>query len=190
MSYIEDIRNEVDSGNSTTSLLGAGATFTGTWTKVVDYTTIAVAILGDNDSDGTLWIDVRKESSSIVSSVPFTIPTVLGDARNLPHIWNIVEDEYRIRYVNGTTAQTGTFNLTTKLSVNQELGLVSAVSDTIYNNHPVNLFKVSNTITQDRNFGRLGNEQSKRVIGRNAAVPGSGFETLWSGADKDRKSVV
>jgi hypothetical protein len=117
-----------ETGNSTKILLGAGATFTGNWEDVTDFATVAVAILGSLATDGTLYIESSQDGGVTVNSVPFNVADTTFD---LPHIWNVVESHIRIRYTNGATPMTGTFQLQTKYSNGQQLGLLQNASDTI-----------------------------------------------------------
>ena len=121
--------NALSAANSTAVLLGVSATFTGAWESVVNYTTVAVAILGtDAAATGTLYFDLSTDGGATVTSVPSPIPDITFD---LPHILNVVESHVRIRYVNDATAQTGTFSLQTKYSNGQQMGLLSKMGDTI-----------------------------------------------------------
>ena len=71
-----------------------------------------------------------------------TIPNAVGDATfAVPRILNIVESYVRIRYVNGTTAQTGTFSLQTKYSNGQELALLSSVGGSVTGETPTQVNK-------------------------------------------------
>jgi hypothetical protein len=141
MSKIETITNIIsgdETGNSTKTLLTNSATFTGNWEDVTNFTTVAVAIKGDNVTDGTLYIEASQDGGTTVTSVPYVIEDASFD---LPHIWNVVESHIRIRYTNGTTAQTGHFHLQTKYSIGQELGLLLEAGDTINAHSNVTLNK-------------------------------------------------
>ena len=159
-----------ETGNSTKVLLGASATYTGVWEDVESYTTVAVAIFGSNVTDGTLWIESSQDGGTTVNSVPFPV----GDASfALPAIWNIVESHIRIKYVNGTTPQTTYFQLQTKYSNGQELGLLQNAGDTITDDTDVQITKAISTAT-DPNGNYI-----------NGKVTGIGFSTtanLASGA--------
>jgi hypothetical protein len=141
MSIIQVGGNTISAANSTTALLGVSATFTGTWETVTDYTSIAVTVLGTNATDGVIWFDVRKVGSTIVNSVPFFKTDITGNATNIPSIWNIVESEFRIRYVNGTTAQLTEWYLETKYSNGQQAELLSTAGGTMNPNTPVSTTK-------------------------------------------------
>ena len=117
-----------ETGNSTKTLLTSSATYTGAWEDVTNFSTVAVALIGSLATDGTLYIESSQDGGSVVNSVPYPISDT---SFALPIIWNVVESHIRIRYVNGTTAQTGTFQLQTKYSNAQELGLSQSAGDTI-----------------------------------------------------------
>ena len=63
----------IDAGNSTSALLGAGATFTGSWVSTTDYSTFCVTILGTVSTDGTLYVDLSPDGGSTYASLPFTV---------------------------------------------------------------------------------------------------------------------
>jgi hypothetical protein len=127
-----------ETGNSTKVLLTSSATYTGAWEDVTAFATVAVAIKGDNPTDGILYIESSQDGGTTVNSVPFVIDDASFD---LPHIWNGVESHIRIRYVNGTTAQTGHFQLQTKYSNAQQLGLLQEAGQIINEHTNVQLMK-------------------------------------------------
>ena len=101
----------VSSGNSSTALLGSGATFTGTFEDVLDYSMVTVSVFADQVSGSNglsfQWshdgVNVdRTESSSLLASV--------GRAFAL----TVRARHFRIVYLNGTSAQ-GAFRLGTVL---------------------------------------------------------------------------
>jgi len=133
--------NKISTLNSTTVLLNAGATYTGTWENVAAWTSASVAVLGTNATDGVLWIDVRKSGSTLYNSVPFTKSNITSNAYNLPIIWNLIEDEFRVRYINGSTAQLTEWYLETKFSKAQSDSLVSTATSSIDENTPLTLHR-------------------------------------------------
>lgn len=164
--------NTISAGNSTAVLLGAGATFTGVWESVVNYTSIAVTVLGTNATDGVLWFDVRKVGSTIVNSVPFFKTDITSNATNIPSIWNIVESEFRVRYVNGTTAQLTEWYLETKYSNGQQSDLLSTAGGTINPNTPVSTVK---SLTAAANpLGEYINTPSSGLAFSTTALLGNG----------------
>lgn len=121
----------ISTGNSTTSILASGATFTGAWEDVTDYATVATAVLGSVATSGTLYFDLSTDGGSTFTSVPRTVSDTTFE---LPRILNVVETHVRIRYVNGDTAMTGTWSLQTKYSNGQQMTLLQKASDTIGDN--------------------------------------------------------
>jgi hypothetical protein len=164
------VGNVISASNSTTALLGAGATFTGVWENVVDYTSIGISVLGSIATDGVLWIDVRKNGSTIVNSVPFQKINISSNVTNVPAIWNIVESEFRIRYVNGTTAQTGEFYLETKYSNGQQAELLATLDGTISSQQPATIVRPGTSFDLDAARKHIKGQRSFFFFGFNNAV--------------------
>ena len=163
--------NVISAANSTTALLGSGATFTGAWEEVIVYTTVATAVLGSLATDGTLYFDLSTDGGVTFTSVP----SVISDATfAVPRILNVVETHVRIRYVNGTTAQTGTFSIQTKYSNNQELALLSSIEGVINGETPTQVVRsvvagrILNDLLEDTddfgNVSLLSNRALKTAI--------------------------
>jgi hypothetical protein len=166
-----------DGVNSTKALLTSSATFTGSWEDVTQFTTVAVAIKGDNATDGTLYIESSQDGGTVVNSVPFTVNDASFD---LPHIWNVVETHIRIRYVNGTTAQTGHFQLQTKYSNGQELGLLQSAGDTI--NDQTNVQNVRAIGTGKDSNGNYANLPASGKDNNNSTSDNLGIDEVFTGA--------
>ena len=82
--------------------LAAGATFQGVGEDVSAYGRVGVSIVSDNATDGVLTMEVSRDN------VTWGGPTrTWSDTRVAqPHMWNIVERYFRIKYVNGSTEAT------------------------------------------------------------------------------------
>ena len=65
--------NTISTANSTTDLLTGGATFTGVWEDVTNYTSVAVAVLGSLATDGILYFDVSSDGGATFNSIPAKI---------------------------------------------------------------------------------------------------------------------
>ena len=140
MTFIPSINNKISSANSTSSLLTGGATFTGTWEAVENFNFIRTAILTDNATDGTLYFDLSMDGGTTFISVSRSV----GDTTfNFPHKISVVESYVRIRYVNGTTAQTTFFNLQTTYSVSDNLSLNYLLNGTITDENEASLVLAS-----------------------------------------------
>lgn len=176
-----------ETGNSTKTLLTGSATFTGAWEDVTKYTTVAVAVIGSLATDGTLYIESSQDGGTVVNSVPFAITDATF---KLPDIWNIVESHIRIRYTNGTTAQTGTFQIQTKYSNTQNMGLLQSASNIIDANTSVQVRKSITTGTDPNMVYKNGvvsgvddGNSSSATLGGSAVFTGtwqdiSGFHGL------------
>ena len=83
--------------------LAAGATFQGVGEDVSGYGRVGVAFTSTSASDGTLTMEVSHDN------VTWGGPTrEVSDTRVAhPVMWNIVEQYFRIKYVNGTTEAAG-----------------------------------------------------------------------------------
>ena len=140
MSYDPNLQkgNLASPANSTAVLLTSGATFTGAWEDVTNYTTVATAVLGSIATDGILYFDLSTDNGTTFTSVP----SMISDATfAVPRILNVVETYVRVRYVNGTTAQTGTFSIETKYSNNQQMPVLSSVDGTVIGETPTQVVK-------------------------------------------------
>lgn len=112
--------------NSTSTPLGAGASFTGTAEDITNYAGIVLGIVADQtgtvnvqfSSDGTNW--------NPNESMTFT-PTTPGVADEFLYSGTPEAKYYRINYVNGGTAQ-GVFRLQTVYKANAPTGDVSYIS--------------------------------------------------------------
>lgn len=181
--------NTISAANSTTALLTSSATFTGVWEDVTSYATVASAVLGSISTDGVLYFDVSTDAGSTFTS----IPNIVGDANfSLPRILNVVETHVRIRYVNGTTAQTGTFNIQTKYSNGQELGLLGSVDGIVNGETPTQVVRAVNTGVKPsgvydnaKHTGNDANNTTTTPLGSGATFTGS-----WTNVESFHGVVV
>jgi hypothetical protein len=102
MTYQPHIPNRI----STTSFnsrdaatLAAGATFQGVGEDVSKYGRAGISIISDNATDGVLTIEVSRDNVTWGGPTRTFANTSIA----APHMWNIVEKYFRIKYVNGTT---------------------------------------------------------------------------------------
>ncbi len=102
MTYKPELRNRIseDGVNSRApAALLAGATFQGTVEDVSEYGRAGISIHSTNTSDGVLTIEVSRDG--VIWGGPSR--TVANAQFAEPHMWNIVEKYFRVKYVNGTT---------------------------------------------------------------------------------------
>jgi hypothetical protein len=117
--------NVVDTNNSTTTPLGAGATFTGTGTDVTSFSQVAVFVYSDRASatnglkvqfsaDNVNWYDSQNHTLTAATVFPISFPVASKFAR--------------VVFTNGALAQT-TFTLQTILKPIPANGTVTNLSD-------------------------------------------------------------
>lgn len=126
----------VDSNNSTTTTLLANATYTGTSTSVLPYSSISV-ILYSNVASATqgLAIEFSMDGTNWDDSSTFSFTPGTGVNQGQTFKSPARSQYYRIQYTNGATNQT-TFRLQTVLKPNALIGDSVAIGSTITtNNH-------------------------------------------------------
>ncbi len=96
-----NVPNRISSTNYNSrdaATLAANATFQGEGEDVSRYGRVGVSINGTNPCRGTLYMEVSHDN--VIWGGP---ARAISDARfTQPHMWNIVEKYFRIRYVNGS----------------------------------------------------------------------------------------
>jgi hypothetical protein len=131
MSYQPISKNTI-STNSLNSraaaTLAAAATFQGVGEDVSQYSRVGVSVTSDNATDGTLTMEVSHDN------VTWGGPTrTWADTRFAqPHMWNIVERYFRIKYVNGSTEATN-LSIQVQYSVNADVLLGHQLDETLIN---------------------------------------------------------
>ena len=126
----------VDPNNSTTTTLSANATYTGTSTSVLPYSSISV-ILYSNVASATqgLAIEFSMDGTNWDDSSTFSFTPGTGVNQGQTFKSPARSQYYRIQYTNGATNQT-TFRLQTVLKPNALIGDSVAIGSTITtNNH-------------------------------------------------------
>mgnify|MGYP003629799131 CR=1 FL=1 len=84
------------------STLAAAAVFQGVGEDVSAYGRIGVAITSDNATDGVLTMEVSHDNVTWGGPTRNFANTSIAE----PHMWEIVEKYFRIKYTNGTTEAT------------------------------------------------------------------------------------
>ena len=80
--------------------MAAGAVYQGTGEDVAKYGRVGVSITSSNKSNGTLTMEVSRDN--VAWGGPNRTFTDTRFAQ--PHMWNIVEQYFRIKYTNGNLA--------------------------------------------------------------------------------------
>lgn len=173
--------------NSTASLLSSGATFLGTSEDVQGYSTITVSILGTlSTATGTLFFETSSDNVTW-SQVPREITNITAD---VPHVWLIAEQYFRVRYVNDSIAQTGAFRIQTMFANGRPMALAHTVENEISINSDVLLSRVvSNT---DLDFARklITGQRSFFFFGYNDSVGTSWEDIHPNGGDINWQTAV
>jgi hypothetical protein len=104
----------VDAGNSTTSALLAGATFTGVAIDVVKYPSVVVSAL--TDKEGTLQVQFSPDGVNWDSNLSFSVAANTNEV----HRVTVTRRYFRVRFVNGAANQ-GFLRLQTLLGRQQTL---------------------------------------------------------------------
>lgn len=130
-----ELRKMQDDGNTTTTPLGNGGIYTGTWLETNGWTQAIVTVVTDQNAatDG-----LRFEMSRNASTVDHVhVFTPLINTPNGHHYPVTLDGKYfRVKYTNGTTPQ-GTFKVITNLFTNAvEEGHVHPINYAIDSDHP------------------------------------------------------
>jgi len=139
MSYSPQINNRISttSFNSRDSAtLAAAATFQGVGEDVSAYGRVGISVTSSNATDGVLTIEVSRDN------VTWGGPSrTFADTRFAqPHMWNIVEKYFRIKYVNGTTEATN-LAIQVQYSVNADVILGHQLDEIPIPEHEATLVK-------------------------------------------------
>lgn len=158
----------IDAGNSTTTPLSGGATFTGT---AAQNDSPDIMVTCKTDAAGTLYVDLSADGVNYDTQIPYTVAASSGEF----HIVVKGPRYHRVRFVNGSDAQTylrlatytGTFRQANS-------GLASTVQ------HDADAITVR-AITEERFIaeGRYEGRYIVQKFGRNSDVDGA--EDIWNG---------
>lgn len=131
---VAPIPNEVSTNNSTTTPLAGGGTYAGTGEDITAYSEAVVNLAGSPQvCPGTLYFEFSPDNTNWDVSVPITV----GDlAVQIPYPLNAVLPYFRVRYVNGSTAQSA-MRLTTVYKRFAGPGLARTLSQVIGAHDPV-----------------------------------------------------
>jgi hypothetical protein len=126
---VSEINGVISTANSSTTPLGIAGTFTGTSEETTQYLGIAVAV--GTDRNGTLNIDYSTDNSNWDQTQTYTI-TVASPGSVSGFFFQFMSEAkyYRLRYVNGGTAQ-GVFRLQSILKTNAGTGEVQYIQQPI-----------------------------------------------------------
>lgn len=175
--------DSVDTGNSTTTLLGISGTFTGPWTDILNYDQISVLVFSDQASAaGGLQIQFSSDGTNLDHTHSYS--TIAGEGEAVQA--HTHSQYYRIVYTNGAVAQTQ-FRLQTILRPVSALGSVVEVEESISGQDDGLLTKsvLSGLSTQGTSYINIkATPDGGLVINQNIAVDSGNSSTtnLASGA--------
>ena len=119
--------NHISTDNSTTTPLGAGATFTGTAEDVTNYAIIFLNVYADQASaTNGLCIEYSTDGTNWDFSDCYTISATTGKQFSVPCFTRY----FRVKYINGAIAQT-VFRLQIKVNTSNALESSHRIADTI-----------------------------------------------------------
>lgn len=127
MTTLRDLPNKISTDNSRASAtLAASAVFQGVGEDVSGYGRVGISITSSNATDGVLTIEVSRDN------VTWGGPTrTWSDTRYAqPHMWEIVEQYFRIKYTNGTT-EANDLAIQVQYSVNGSILLGHQLDETL-----------------------------------------------------------
>lgn len=124
----------VSVNNSSTAALGSSASFTGTADNIHTYALSVVNFHAEpSNADGTLFIEFSSNGTDWDRSISYSVSDPTAEP---PHTVIPVAEFFRVRYVNGTTAQTA-LRLQTLHHGTKSKGLTSRADQTITDNTDV-----------------------------------------------------
>ena len=172
-----DPEGTVDSGNSTTTPLAAGATFTGSWFNATNYSMGVFTFA--SDQQGQFFIDVSNDGVTSVGAIsgrydqPAFVPLLKTLAVAYPF--------YRVRFTMGDTASTF-FYFTVMWHKYKSKDITQTVNGTINRISDVTITRNTADFLTDIARGKFRGITTVRKFGRNPDVDtGSVPETVWNG---------
>ena len=167
--------NKISTLNATTTTtLVAGGTYQGTGEDVSKYGRVGIAIHSDNATDGTLTIEVSHDDVTYFGPTRDWANTSIA----VPHMWNIVEKYFRIKYVNGTTAATN-LSIQVQYSTNADIVLSHQLSKTLAAETEAQVVRPGNSFDLDAARKHITGQRSFFFFGFNDAVGNAAFEDVW-----------
>jgi hypothetical protein len=163
----------VSKNNTTTNALGANEMFTGAADTMLSFQEIDINVAGSpSNAPGTLYFEFSPDGTNWDVSVPL----VLTGPTLVPTILRAILPYFRVRYVNGGTAQTA-FRLTTMFHRQTSTRLSRFLSQPIDSNEPTEVVKsILHAQKPDGSFHPVafGNDDAIKVEGSGVIQPVSG----------------
>ena len=151
----------------------AAATFQGVGEDVSGYGRVGVAIHSDNATDGTLTMEVSHDNSTWFG--PFR--TWANTSIAAPHMWNIVEKYFRIKYVNGST-EAQNLSIQVQYSNNADILLGHQLDETLLDETEAII--VRSIIGGTDEAGVYSNAEVVTSDGKTSLYVAMGFSNTWT----------
>ncbi len=155
--------------------LAAAATFQGVGEDVSAYGRVGVAVKSDNATDGTLTMEVSHDNVTWGGPTRSWADTSIA----APHMWNIVERYFRIKYVNGATEATN-LSIQVQYSSNADILLGHQLTETLPTEVEAIITRPGSEFDLDAARRQIDGKRAFFFFGFNAAV-GTSYEDIWAG---------
>jgi hypothetical protein len=163
-----------DFNSRAAATLAAGGVFQGVGEDVSLYARVGVAVTSSNDSDGVLTMEVSHDGITWGGPTRYWSNTRFA----APHMWNIVEKYFRIKYTNGTT-EVNDLSIQVQYSTNADILLGHQLNESLAPD-------VESLIVRSSNFGdevvigrRTGVSSFNKFGYREDLMASSGEQTVW-----------
>lgn len=173
--YTNQRASGISTLNSTSSILGAGTTFTGAWEEVVGYANVAITVFSDVPSatDG-LKFEYSTDGINIDDHDYFGIPSNNGNQFSS----GITSRYFRVRYTNGVTPQTQ-FRLQTMYHIAAPKPSTHRIDDAIDGQNDAELSK--SVLTGKNPDGIFENARISGVVSSNSSTTPLGIGGIFQG---------
>ena len=155
--------------------LAAGATFQGVSEDVLDYGRVGISIGSDTVGvTGTLTIEVSHDDV-IFSAIPRAWKNF-----DAPIMWNIVEQYFRIKFVNDSVEQANN-TIQVQYSVNADIVLGHQLNEILPANTAAQAVRPTNNFDLDSARKHISGQRAFFFFGHNNALQSNVFEDVWEG---------
>ena len=177
MAYQPHIPNKISTtsfNSRNAATLAAAATFQGVGEDVSKYGRVGIAIHSTNSTDGILTIEVSHDNVTFFGPSRDWADTSIA----VPHMWNIVEKYFRIKYVNGTTEATA-LSIQVQYSNNADVVLGHELSEIIPAESEAQLVRPTNSFDLDTARIHIKGQSADFFFGENNALVNGTFNDVY-----------